>query len=117
MSGYIVPSDLLKTNPPTGCKQWHATEMPADSTQSLLVVEWDDFSAQDSFEALPGVVLLVPSEAMGVDAAPLLESLNDPAKVADQSAKTPAVVEGAPVVPETVGTALKKIAWPGARMI
>lgn len=114
-AAYIVANDLLKTNPPLGSKEWHAHGIPADPLRSLLVVEWDNQNTQMEFEALADVLPLgAPWEPLPAEAAPLLESLSDPARVAVTATM---VVEGAPAQPDTVKTALQKIAWSGARSV
>lgn len=115
-TAYIVPNDFLAANPPQGCKEWHATGFPADLTQSLLVVEWDNPNAQAAYEAVAEVLPLgAPWEPLSTEAAPLMESLSDPVQAA--RVVTAPIDVTAPVQPETVKTALQKIAWPGVRSI
>lgn len=114
MSHYIVPSAMLKTNPPTG--DWHAHGIPVDPTQSLLVVVWSNPNAEMDFEALPGVLFLgEPWEPLPPEAVPLLASFQDSL----QSLPSGAValpVDGLPITPDTVSQALRKLSWPGARL-
>lgn len=111
-SAYIVPSVLLTTSPPG--REWHAAPIPADPTQSLVVVKWDEPGAEADFESLPGVLPLgAPWELLPDSAAPLLASFQGPG-TKNAPLAMPAI--GAPVVPDSVATAFRKVSWPGARL-
>lgn len=114
MSHYIVPSNLLKTNPPAA--EWHATDVPADPTKSFVVVLWDNPNAEVEFEALPGVMPFGdPWSPLPADVAPLAASLQV-APVVAKSGGAAVVVTPDPSAPDTVASALRKMAWPGARL-
>jgi len=51
---YVVPTSTLEATKPRGT--WHAIQAPGDPAVSLCVVEfWSDDTADDEWEALPGV--------------------------------------------------------------
>jgi hypothetical protein len=94
---YIVLSALLKTAPPQA--EWHAHGL--DATHSLVVVVWDTSAAEAAFESMAGVIPL----------GHLWENL--PALAATPLATMQPTIAST----DTVGQALKKMAWPGARLV
>lgn len=115
-SAYIVLSELLLVTPPRDA--WHATTIPADPSQSLVVVEWDNPNFEVEFESLPGVRPLGrPWEPLPADAVPLLASFQEPTDASVMKA-TPTILEvDVPANPETVASALREMNWPGARLV
>jgi hypothetical protein len=110
---YIVPSDLLSTAPPAA--EWHATGIPPDFAQSLVIVKWDNPNDEREFESQLGVVRFPdPWEPMPADVALLLASFQDPLTTT-QSVAIP--LTDVPVAPESVASALRKVSWPGIRMM
>jgi len=58
-SFYVVPTAAVAATPPRGA--WHAIACPGDPTWSLcVVVAWTDNTADDEWEAIPGVRPLHP---------------------------------------------------------
>jgi hypothetical protein len=111
---YIVPTDSLSTNPPAG--EWHAHVIPSDWTQSLVVVTWDNPTAETEYESRPYVLPLgSPWEPLPAGAAPLLASFID-APLANNGATTPSLPSLDTPPTDTVGTALRKVPWSGARL-
>lgn len=111
---YILPKALLDLQG----VNYRAHDIPDDPTLVIALVDWNgDTLAESEFDAQPGVIRLPEDwEPMPVEASELLASLNDPEKVAEEAAGALPVLEGAPIVPETVASALRKLAWVGARM-
>lgn len=100
--------------------EWHATPVPGDVTRSLVVVSWDNANYEDDFEASANVLALGdPWNQLPANALPLLASFSD--GPAQATANAPAVASpdtpAIPIPSDTVSAALKKIAWPGARMV
>jgi hypothetical protein len=111
-AAYIVPTDLLGISPPQ-FSEWHATTIPADPTQSLVLVSWNNPNAEMFFESQPGVLFLgEPWETLSAEASPLLASFQDSPTTGAIAAPTTD-----PSVTDSVATALRKIPWPGARML
>jgi hypothetical protein len=109
--GYIVPTDLLTSLPPRG--EWHATPIPADPTRSFVVVEWDNPNEESAFERRPEILPLGnPWEPLPAEAIPLLASF----QVAINTGATLPSTD-TPAGPDSVATALRKVPWPGARLV
>lgn len=99
------------------CPQaWCATGIPADPTQEFVIITWDNPNAEEEFEARPEVLSLgAPWEPLPDAAVPLIESMQDPEKLATQSlSKT---ILSADTQPETVHSALSKLPGAWGRMI
>jgi hypothetical protein len=112
---YIAPTDILR--PVLVGVEWHASEIPSDSTQSLVVVKWDDNpNLEVGFEGLPGVTPLIQGEALPAEVASLIASLQDPEALTVMGGAAVAIPTGDAPAPDTVSAALRKISWPGARM-
>lgn len=115
-SAYIVPAALLEASPPRGATEWHATAIPADLTQWLLVVTWDNPNEEIAFESLAEVLPLgSPWEPLPDQAAALLASFQPTDAGGSLSAALPSTDVAA--TPDTVGTALKRLPWPAARLV
>lgn len=116
---YIVPSELLTTNPPAS--EYHATGIPPDFSQWLVIVKWDNPNAEVEFESLAGVLPLgAPWEPLPDAATPLLASLEDSsAAVRDATTSLPSTdaLDTAPPVAVSVFTALRKTGWLPARIV
>lgn len=115
---YIVPSTLLIAAPPL-CREWHATPIPSDPTQSLLVVIWNDGNAEGQFESQHGVLPLGdPWEELPAEAAPLLASFQGLSAVSVTGAiPTTDPPTPDPSTPDTVGAALRKVPAPWVKLV
>lgn len=115
ISAYIVPGALLEATPPKGAREWHATVIPADLTQRLLVVDWSNPNEEISFESLPGVLPLGDRwDPVSPEVSNLLSSMEITVTAAERSSLP---VTDLPAAADTVGATLKRLAWPCARMV
>ena len=104
---YLVPTATLNAHPLDA--QHQGTTCPGTPLSLVIVEQWHSHAAQDVWEALPGVLELVPWEVVPPVAIPALEALRT---------AVPTVL-GTPLTgTETVAQALKRVraAWPAARL-
>ncbi len=73
---YFVPSATLAAHTPVG--SWVAHSCPGDPTVTMVVVDnWSDTVAQDTWEALPGVTEVL-IEHMGLPVTPAISAAVGP---------------------------------------
>lgn len=109
---YIVPSKLLLESPPKD--GWHASPIPSDPAQSLVVVQWDNPNWEIEFESIVGVLWLGhPWEPLPVEAVALIASFQ-PEETNSKGVLDPPVGD---TPSPCVATALRNTGWPGARLV
>lgn len=106
---YIVPTDWLKENHPKD--DWDAQVFPADPTQTLLIVTWENPNHEVEYEANAEVSHLgLPWEPLPDNATTLIASL------APVSGKL-SLSQQLDATPVSVARALRNLEWPAARLM
>lgn len=107
-TAYIVPTAMLQESRPNAPHDAHP--IPADPSQSLVRVRWENTNHEREFEALAGVESLgLPWEPVDPVHATLLASFAPQSDLSLASSKAIALTEGAQSL--SVARALRGIGW------
>lgn len=119
-AAYITPTGFMAGVTMLGgrfAQAWSATPIPADPSQELVVITWDNPNAEDEFEARPEVMVLgAPWEPLPDEAVPLIASMQDPTKVEAATLSASRMLD-VPQPIETVHRALRKLPGVWGRMV